>query len=153
MRLRLAAVLLLLGALRAAAQGGTDAFAPSLPDGIGDVSRWQIVTGDFDTLGARGEYRLYVNPARSAMYQLMCYRVQFLEGATVEERGRGAGERVAFVRRPGLREPMALWERAPPGSGPAWLEVAAGTNAYHLEMGVLMRVLGIHRAARSTEVP
>jgi hypothetical protein len=48
---------------------------------------------------------------------------------------------------------MALWERAPPGARPAWLEVAAGTDAYRLEMGVLMRVLGIHRAAPSTEVP
>ena len=153
MRLRLVAALLLLGALRAAAQGGTGAFAPTLPDGIGDVSRWQLVTGDFDTRRARGEYRFYVNPARPAMYQLMRYRVQLLEGATGEERRRGPAERVAFIRQPGVREPMVLWERGPAGADPAWREIAAGTNAYRLEMGVLMRVLGVHGAVRSAEVP
>jgi hypothetical protein len=153
MRLRLAAALLLLGALRAAAQSGAGAFAPTLPDGIGDVSRWQLVTGDFDTRQARGAYRFYVNPARLAMYQLMRYRVQLLEGATSEERRRGPAERVAFVRRPGVREPMALWERGPEGADPAWREVAAGTNAYRLEMGVLLRVLGAHGAGNSVEVP
>jgi hypothetical protein len=156
MRLRLAAVLVLLallGALRAAAQAGIGDFAPTLPDGIGDVSRWQLVTGDFDTRRARGEYRFYVNPARTAMYQLMRYRVQLLEGATDEERRRGPAERVAFVRQPGAREPMALWERQPPGADPAWREIVAGTSAYRLEMGVLMRVLGVHRVARTAEAP
>jgi hypothetical protein len=153
MRPRLVAALLLVGALRAAAQGGTGDFAPTLPEGIGDVSRWQLVAGDFDTRRARGEYRFYVNPSRPAMYQLMRYRVQILEGATDEEQQRGGVERVAFIRQPGVREPMALWERGRTGRDPAWLEIAAGTNAYRLEMGVLMRVLGAHSAASPTEVP
>ena len=153
MRLRLLAALLLLGALRATAQGGTGAFAATLPDGIGDVSRWQLVSGDFDTSSARGEYRFYVNPARPAMYQLMRYRVQLLEGASGEEVRRGGAERVAFIRQPGVREPMALWERGPAGADPAWLEVAAGTNAYRLEMGVLIRVLGVHGARSGAEGP
>jgi len=152
MRPRLVAALLLVGALRAAAQGWTGDFAPTPPEGIGDVSRWQVVAGDFDTRRARGEYRFYVNPSRPAMYQLMRYRVQFLEGATDEEQRRGPAERVAFIRQPGVREPMALWERGPAGADPAWLEVAAGTNAYRLEMGVLIRVLGVHGAVRA-EVP
>jgi hypothetical protein len=153
MRLRVAVALVLLGALGAAAQERNGDFAPALPDGIVDVSRWQLVTGDFDTPTARGAYRFYVNPARAAMYQLMRYRVQLLEGATDEERRRGPAERVAFVRQPGVREPMALWERQPPGADPAWREIVAGTSAYRLEMGVLMRVLGVHRVARTAEAP
>lgn len=153
MRPRLLAALLIVGALRAAAQGGTGNFAATLPEGIGDTSRWQLVAGDFDTRRARGEYRFYVNPSRPAMFQLMRYRVQLLEGATDEEQRRGGAERVAFIRQPGVREPMALWERGRAGAGPAWLEIAAGTNAYRLEMGVLIRVLGAQGAARHAEVP
>jgi|OpeIllAssembly_1097287.scaffolds.fasta_scaffold1321811_1 hypothetical protein len=153
MRLRLAAALLLLGALRAAAQDGPGAFAPSLPDGVDDVSRWQLVRGDFDTPKARGEYRFYVNPARPAMYQLMRYRVELLAATTEEERRRGPAERVAFVRRPGVREPMVFWERGAAGATPAWREILAGTDEYRMEIGVLMRVLGVHRASPTTEVP
>ena len=109
MRLRLLAALLLLGALRATAQGGTGAFAATLPDGIGDVSRWQLVSGDFDTSSARGEYRFYVNPARPAMYQMMRYRVQLLEGASgaagAASAARGAWPSSA---RPGCWGPMGL---------------------------------------------
>ena len=152
MRLRLAAALLLVGSLRAAAQEAPEAFAPSLPDGVGDVSRWKLVTGDFETPKLRGEYRFYVNPARNAMYQLMRYRVDLLAATTAGERRRGGAERVAFVRRPGVREPMAFWEKGVAGT-PPWREILAGTDEYRMEVGVLMGVLGVHRAARTFEEP
>ena len=153
MRLRLAAVLLLLGALRAAAQGETDAFAPALPDGIEDVSRWQIMTGDFDTLGARGEYRLYVNPARSAMYQLMRYRVRAPRGRN-DRRAGTRGRRARGLRpAPRIPQPMALWERAPPEPARPGSRSQPGPTRTTWRWESLMRVLGIHRAARSTEAP
>jgi hypothetical protein len=144
--LRLAVALLLVGSLPAAAQEAREAFSSSLPYGVGDVSRWQLVTGDFETPTLRGEYRFYVNPARGAMYQLMRYRVELLAATTAEQRRRGRAERVAFVRRPGVREPMAFWEKGAPGA-PPWREILAGTDEYRMEVGVLMGVLGVHRAA------
>jgi hypothetical protein len=120
---------------------------------VGDVSRWLIVTGDFDTHHARGAYRLYVNPARRAMYQLMRYRVELLGSRSGEAARRGAAERVAFVRRPGVAEPLLLWKRSAPGVTPAWREVAAGSDEYRMELGVLMSVLAAHRAARAAEAP
>jgi hypothetical protein len=153
MRLRVAVALVLLGALGAAAQDRDGDFASGLPDGIMDVSRWQIVTGDFDSAAVRGEYRFYVNPARAAMYQLMRYRVQLLGATTGEERRRSGAERVAYVRQPGVREPMLFWEREPAGVTPAWRSIGAGTDEYRMEIGVLLRVLAVHRAARTAEVP
>jgi hypothetical protein len=46
---------------------------------------------------------------------------------------------------------MACWERQPAGSTPAWRELAAGTAEYNAEMGVLIQVLAVHRAARAAQ--
>ena len=79
MRIRLALALLaagLAGAPVVSAQDAGPAFAPSLPEAVGDVSGWERITGDFETANARGSYWLYVNPASPAMYQLVRYRVE-----------------------------------------------------------------------------
>jgi hypothetical protein len=148
----LATGLLLAGAARGVEPEGSALFAPTLPPSVGDVSRWEIENGLFETETARGAYRLYVNPQRSAMYQLMRYRVELRVATSPEEERRGVAERVAFIRRPGVREPMDCWERMP-GDATVWREVAPGTGEYLLEMNVLMRVLAAHRAAQPAPLP
>ena len=140
--------LLLASAPGVAAPSGSGAFAATLPTTVGDVSGWEVVTGEFETVAERGSYRFYVSPPHGALYRLMRYRVELRNAESPEERQRGMAERVAFIPRPGVREPMLCWERLA-GAEPRWREVAAGTAAYSLEMRVLMRVLGAHRAARS----
>jgi hypothetical protein len=140
------------GLLLAGATGGGDRdvsarFAPTLPAEVGDVSGWEVVSGQYETTVERGSYLFYVNPLRGAIYQLMRYRVELRAVASPEEQGRGGAERVAFIPRPGVHEPMLCWERTA-GAEPAWREVGAGTAAYLLEMKVLMHVLAAHRAAR-----
>lgn len=139
------------GAARAAAQEAGPSFASSLPDGVGDVSGWELVTGDFETTTARGSYRFYVNPARRAMYQLMRYRVDILDPWPAVRGRRGDAERVAFVRLPGSREPMQFWARHSAGTDPAWRAIAEESDEYRAELGVLMAVLGVHRAARASQ--
>jgi hypothetical protein len=122
-------------------------FAETLPPAIADVSRWELVSGDFETAGLRGGYRFYVNPARPAMYQVMRYRVQRLvRGADGPHAVLGA-ERAVFVRRPGVREPVECWERQAPGSATEWRALVPGTAEYRTEMLVLTQVLAVHRAA------
>jgi hypothetical protein len=145
----LAAVVL--GVPRATAQDAGPAFASSLPDGVGDVSGWELVTGEFETATARGSYRFYVNPARRAMYQLMRYRVDILEPWPAVRERRGDAERVAFVRLPGSREPMLFWARGSAGTDPEWRAIASDKDEYRAELGVLMAVLGVHRAARASQ--
>lgn len=127
-------------------------FASTLPHGVGDVSGWAIESGEFETGTARGAYRLYVNPQRLALYQLMRYRVELLAATSRQEQQRGTAERVAFIRRPGVREPMGCWILLP-GDATTWREVSAGTDEYLLEMAVLMRVLAAHRVAQATPSP
>jgi hypothetical protein len=143
----LAAGLLLAGALGNGDPERSLPFAPSLPEAVGDVSSWQVVSGNYETETQRGSYRLYVNPARMAVYQLMRYQVELKAPASPEERRRGAAERVAFIRRPGMPEPMLCWERVAQAE-PAWQTVAPGTPEYVLEMNLLIGVLGAHRSAR-----
>ena len=131
---------------------GAGPFAPTLPAAVSDVSGWDIVTGEFETTAERGSYIFYVNPARKALYQLMRYRVELRNPESPEERRRGWAERVAFIPRPGVREPMLCWERLV-GAEPAWREVPSETPAYVLEMRVLMRVLAVHRTARLATPP
>jgi hypothetical protein len=145
----LATGLLLAGATGAAPEpDGSALFATTLPASVGDVSRWEVVSGSFETDTERGAYAFYVNPARGGIYQLMRYRVELRAPASAEERLRGPAERVVFIPRPGVREPVLCWVRLA-GDTPSWSEVAAGTGGYTLEMIVLMRVLAAHRAARA----
>jgi hypothetical protein len=144
--------LLVFGGAPATSQDGA-AFALDLPADVEDVSGWQVVSGDFETKVARGAYRFYVNPRRNALYQLMRYRVQLLEPATDLERRRGSSERVAFVPRPGVAEPMLCWQREPPGTHPVWRPVPPGTDEYRLEMALIIQVLSVHRAARAVPTP
>ncbi len=151
---RLAVGLLLAGAPGAAVSDEFVPFASILPLRVGDVSGWAIESGQFQTGAARGTYRLYVNPRRMALYQLMRYQVELKDRTSLEEQRRGRAERVAFIRRPGVREPMDCWIRLPgPGSVLEWREVAAGSDEYLLEMTVVMQVLAAHRAGRAVPTP
>ncbi len=152
MRFPLATGLLLAAAARAAARTPDPGFAPTLPAAVGDVSGWEIVSGDFETARMRGSYCFYVNPARQAMYQLMRYRVELLRQAKAEAR-RSSVERVAFVEHPGQPEPILIWVRDPTGAGPAWRPLAADTDEYRIEVRVLMGLLAVHRAARAGASP
>jgi hypothetical protein len=143
-----AALLLLVAGTPARGQLASPVFASTLPPGIADVGGWELVSGDFETAQMRGGYRFYVNPERLAMYQLMRYRVQRLPSAEGPGDATLGAERVAFVRRPGVREPIDCWERQPAGAAPAWRPLAPGTAEYQAEMLLLTRVLAIHRAAR-----
>jgi hypothetical protein len=148
MRLRLAAGLLLAAAARAAGQDpGAGEAPPRRPRG-----GWEVVAGDFETARLRGSYRFYVNPVRLAMYQLMCYRVEFL-GQPESEPRQPSGERVAFVRHPGTPEPILIWARGATGAGPEWRPLAADTDEYKIELALLMGVLAVHRAARAGGSP
>lgn len=143
--------LLLFGSTPASSQDLAPPFAVVMPDGVADVTGWETVSGEFATPAARGAYRFHVNPRLQALYQVMRYRVELLAPTTGVQRGRRSGERLAFVRRPGVAEPLRCWEREPAGTVPRWRELVAGTEEYQLEMALLMQVLAVHRAARATE--
>ena len=132
-------------ALVLAATGSARAadFAPTMPEGVADVSGWELVSGNFDTPGFRGDYHFYVNPQRQALYQVMRYRTA-TSGGTGDPLG---AERVAFVGRPGVHEPMLCWERQPAGATLRWRVLAPGTPEYLAEMSTLMRVIAMHRTA------
>ena len=150
MRARLPAVLLVVAAVVPTHAGTPDpAFADTLPPGIADVSGWELVSGDFDTPQLRGGYRFYVNPDRLAMYQLMRYRIQRLPSGTQGGDAALGAERVAYVRRPEVHEPIQCWERQVLGPGPEWRALAPGSAEYQTEMMLLTQVLAIHRAART----
>jgi len=151
MRGWLVAGLVLLGSARASAQDVPVTFAAVLPHGVADVSGWEIVSGQFETLAARGAYRFHVNPRRQAIYQVMRYRVELLDPSASPQHRRGSVERLAFVRRPGTAEPMMCWELEPAGTVPPWRRLVAGTDEYRLEMALLMQVLAVHRVTRAAE--
>jgi len=117
-----------------------------LPAGVGDVSSWAVVSGDFETSRAKGAYRFYVSPKRQAMYQLMRYDIQILLPENDLERGRLSGERLVFAARPGTREPLLCWKRDTAPGPVVWRPVPAGTDAYRLEMVTLIQVLAVHNS-------
>jgi hypothetical protein len=152
MRRVLPAALLLLASSLSAGDGGAG-FAPTLPQGVADVTGWETVTGDVDTAQVRGGFLFYVNPRFGAMYQVMRYHVRLLAPTNALEEHRSSTERVVYVRHPGLREPLLCWAAGSPGMAPAWRQIAAGTEEYRMEMYTLMRVLALHRAALAVAQP
>jgi hypothetical protein len=151
MRRRLKLALLLLALPAASAQETPPPFVLDLPRGVVDITGWETISGEFETATARGTYRFHVNPRRQALYQVMRYRIDLFDPAPGLQRRRRPSERLAFVARPGTREPLRCWERKPAGSIPAWRELTAGTAEYQLEMALLMQVLAVHRAVRADE--
>lgn len=129
--------------LAAAVRAAPAEFAVRLPEGIADVTGWELVAGEFHTAGFRGSYRFYVNPTRQAMYQLMRFRTSEKDVA----RAPLDAERVAFIPRPGVAEPMRCWVRNAPGAGQPWRAIDPATQEYKVEMVTLMRVLSVHRNA------
>lgn len=142
----LAAGLLLLGAAGSAEapepEPGT--FARELPAEVGDVSAFEVVSGEFTSASASGQYRFYVNPGWRALYQLMRYRVRF-----PGESGATPLEKVVWNRQPGQRVPLLVWERVREREPAEWRVVTPGTAEYRTEMGHLMEILLVHRAARA----
>lgn len=86
MWLSLATTLLLAGGGAGYDPGGP--FAAPLPAAVGDVSRWEIVTGSVEAETESGSYRLYVSPTRLGIYQLIRYQVELRGGTSPEERVR-----------------------------------------------------------------
>ena len=148
MRALVFAWVLILIAAPTPGQGIAASFATALPPAVVDVTGWETIAGEFETSTARGAYVFHVNPRRQAIYQVMRYRVELLSPATEGQRNRRATERVAFVRKPGVGEPMLCWELDPTGAAPAWRALVAGSDEYKLEMAMLIQVIGVHRAAR-----
>jgi hypothetical protein len=130
-------------------------FASPAPEGVGNVSQWEMVEGEFENTHAAGAYRFYVSPGHQALYQLMRYRVTFRAPVSAEERQNRSTEKLVWNGHPGERAPLLCWERvAATGSAPAyWRELSPGTEEYVWEMRVLIQVLSLHQAARRAEGP
>jgi hypothetical protein len=137
----------LLGILLAAAAPPAAAagFAADLPAAVADVAGWEVVSGEF--VGARlaGRYRFYVNPRRPALYQLMRFRVHMVAPASQAEQEHRASERLVWNAHPGKARPLLAWER----TGESWRPLAHGSDEYVRQLGLLMHVLGVHRAAQT----
>ena len=141
--------LVLLGAAGSAETPELDpAFARQLPVEMGDLSTFEVVSGDFANAAAAGRYRFYVNPLFQGLYQVMRYRVHF----TVD--GQAAPtEKVVWNRQPGQRVPLLVWARVATGEPVRWRSITPGTEEYVIEMGRLMQVLFAQGAARTRPLP
>jgi hypothetical protein len=140
-----AGFLLLLGGAHAGAQD----FASELPTGLGSLSQLELVGGAFETQALSATFRFYVRSERSAVYEVMRYRLRRAGG------GGGIGgdsptEKLVWNEHPGQREPLRCFERiekAGPAGAPRWREMASGTAEYDAEMRTLIAVLSLHRRA------
>jgi hypothetical protein len=140
-----AGFLLLLGGAHAGAQD----FATELPRGLGSLSQLEVVGGAFETQALSATFRFYVRSERSALYEVMRYRLR--RGGS--DGGGGADpptEKLVWNEHPGQREPLRCFERierADPAGAARWREMASGTAEYDAEMRTLIAVLSLHRTA------
>lgn len=136
---------LLLGAgllVGPAARAGSPALSEAWPDSFPSPSlirSWERVDGQVETAAEAVTYRLWVNPARLAIYELTQYRVERIENG----RRRAQSEKILWNPSPGRRQPILCFER----TGGGWQQLAPDTPAYRDEMYTAIRVYSLHREA------
>jgi hypothetical protein len=142
-----------LGAAFAEAQ----ALSGTLPEGAPSaqtLAAWQRLDGQAEDGEWAVVYALYVNPLRPGLYEVTRFRVDRLHrrpGAAA--RRRADTEKLLWNARPGTREPLVCYERAPHrGWRTLWLRrwrwrrLTPGMPDYQGAMFTALRVYGLHRA-------
>jgi hypothetical protein len=106
-------------------------------------------------------YELYVNPRRPGLYEVTRFRVHRLEPRPGASPRRVAEtEKLLWNSRPGTREPLVGYERAPHRSWRTlwlrrwkWRPLAPGTADYQRAMFTAIKVYGLHRARMGLPPP
>jgi hypothetical protein len=155
-RNRRAAVLLL--ALLAPACATVSGLSRALPREVPPaetLATWERADGQAeDGEQAVVVYELYVNPLRPGLYEVTRFRVDRLQRRPgPAARRRAETEKLLWNARPGTREPLVCYERAPHrGWQTLWLKrwrwrrLTPGTPDYQRAMFTALRVYGLHRA-------
>lgn len=141
----------------AAASAEAQALSGTLPEGTPSaqtLAAWERFDGQAEDGEWAVVYSLYVNPLRPGLYEVTRFRVDRLEprpGAAA--RRRADAEKLLWNARPGTREPLVCYERAPyRGWRTLWLRrwrwrrLTPGTPDYQAAMFSALRVYGLHRA-------
>jgi hypothetical protein len=147
-------------ALLATALGAPPAHAPplarTLPDGVPSpdtMAGWERADGEAADAGWAVVYSLYVNPQRPGLYEVTRFRVdRFERQGSGEARRVPETEKLLWNSRPGTREPLVCFERAPDRRWWTlwrrrwrWRPLTPGTPEYREAMLTAVRVYGLHR--------
>jgi hypothetical protein len=129
----------------------------TLPDGPPSavtLAGWERADGQAEEADWAVVYSLYVNPLRPGLYEVTRFRVDRLQrrpGAAA--RRRAETEKLLWNARPGTREPLVCYERAPQRGWRtlwlrrwSWRRLTPGTSEYQGAMFTALRVYGLHRA-------
>lgn len=122
----------------AALAGQAGSLDATLPPGVPDAQSlgWERVTGDVASAKDAARYEFYVNPRRTAIYEVVRYRFT--------RNGREESEKLVWNRPEAGQRPACYWR----GDDGGWRALAQGSTAYRDEMLTLMRVYALHRGAR-----
>lgn len=126
---------------------GAERFSKQLPQGLFDMSGWELIAGETENQQIQAAYHLYVNPELQALYQVIRYRAHFLHPASESERLYHATEKLVWNERPG-QQPLRCFERVDRTATEVahWREMSLRSAEYDTEMDVVMQLLMLHRS-------
>ena len=115
-------------------------FTKELPPGVPHLSRWTKASGSEELDGKLLQYELYFNPGRSD-YEVIRYRLT--GGIAADGQPYSANERLQWQA--ALKD-LRRFECEPLVAGGChWRELDRKGPEYARELGMVMRVLGLHR--------
>ena len=133
---------MLSGALVMLAAGGlrTLPFTTELPPGVPELDRWTKASGSAEMEGTLLQYELYYNPGR-ADYEVIRYR---LTGRSAQD-GEPYSPNERMQWQAALKD-LRRFECEPLFAGGChWRELDKKSPEYARELGMVLRVLGLHR--------
>lgn len=136
------------GALAAAiglgACASASSFSRTLPAGVPALEGWEKSTGraELDDPHRIVSYEFFVRPGREATYEVIRYRISYTDPLVRARLDYTSNERLQWDL-DGRR--LRRFELVPQGEVERWEELAADSQRFQRETGVILRVLGLHR--------
>jgi hypothetical protein len=135
----------------AACASSGPAFSYALPPDLPSIEGWEKNEARGEMADPRGviEYQLFVRPGREAVYEVIRYRMTFTDASEGARAGYNANERLQWDLN---GRTLRRFELVPTSQGGRrWEELAAGSQRFARETGVILGLLGLHRKVLGLE--
>lgn len=124
--------------------GSSSTFSYTLPAGVPSLQGWEKseARAELDGPSRIVEYQLFVRPGRGATYEVIRYRIAYADPRESERLGDTPNERLQWDLN---GRTLRRFELIPTAQGARWEELAAGSQRYTRETGVILALMGLHR--------
>ena len=135
---------LLTSLLCCASCGSSSTFSRTLPTGVPSLEGWEKneARAELERPSCIVEYQLFVRPERGGTYEVIRYRITYVDPDESLRLGYAANERLQWDLN---GRTLRRFELVPTAQGARWEELSSGSQRFSRETGVILGLMGLHR--------